>query len=128
MFRGQEHSVSARWLGCLGARKAESIHAKSKVTSCANCKLLRRCRANDRDGLTNSYMLLLVRVCCSCNTFGTMKGLQVQKTRSLSCFTAGGGREAQIAYKRRKYISERTRNSEVVQCQQGFRIHSTPVR
>jgi CspA family cold shock protein len=28
-----------------------------------------------------------------------MKGLQVQKTGGLFCFTAGGGREAQIAYK-----------------------------
>src|SRR5271170_6318526 len=30
--------------------------------------------------------------------------------------------------KRRKYISERTRNSKVVQCQQGFWIHPAPVR
>src|ERR1700719_152137 len=30
--------------------------------------------------------------------------------------------------RKRKYISERTRNSEVVQCQQGFWIHPAPVR
>src|ERR1700720_2627401 len=30
--------------------------------------------------------------------------------------------------KTRKYIRERTRNSKVVQCQQGFWIHPAPVR
>src|SRR5215469_7253494 len=33
-----------------------------------------------------------------------------------------------IALERRGKPNERTRNSEVVQCQQGIRVHSTPIR
>ena len=58
----------------------------------------------------------------------SFEGAASSNLRPLSLYGWRRSRSTNSLKKKSEYISERTRNSEVVQCQQGVRVHSAPVR
>src|SRR5690349_5056520 len=58
----------------------------------------------------------------------SFEGAASSNLRPLSLYGWRRSRSTNSLKKKSEYISERTRNSEVVQCQQGIRVHPAPVR